>query len=60
LREELDFGGNAVFQTGWAWRRSPASGLFRVGVEYYNGKDDQFSFYQDSVEKIGVGMWYDF
>ncbi|QDT74063.1 DUF1207 domain-containing protein [Lacipirellula limnantheis] len=60
LREELNYGGNVVFQTGWAWRRSPASGLFRVGMEYYNGKDDQFSFYQDSVEKIGGGIWYDF
>lgn len=60
LREELNYGGNIVFQTGWAWRGSPASGLFRVGMEYYNGKDDQFSFYQDSVEKIGGGIWYDF
>jgi hypothetical protein len=60
LREELNYGGNLVFQTGWAWRRSPASGLFRVGMEYYNGKDDQFSFLEDSVEKIGGGIWYDF
>lgn len=60
IREELNYGGNGVFQAGWAWRRSPASGLFRVGMEYYNGKDDQFSFYQDSVEKIGGGIWYDF
>lgn len=60
LREEVDFGGNAVFQTGWAWRRSPASGVFRLGVEYYNGKDDQFSFFNESVEKVGFGMWYDY
>jgi hypothetical protein len=44
LREEVDFGGNFVCQTGWAWRRSAASGLFRMGVEYYNGK----------------GLWYDY
>lgn len=60
LREELNYGGNGVFQAGWAWRRSPSSGLFRVGMEYYNGKDDQFSFYQDSIQKIGGGIWYDF
>ena len=60
LREEVDFGGNFVAQTGWCWRRSPATGLYRLGVEYYNGKDDQFSFFNDSVEKIGVGMWYDY
>jgi hypothetical protein len=60
LREEVDFGGNFVVQGGWAWRRSPASGLFRVGVEYYNGKDDQFSFFDESVQKTGVGIWYDY
>jgi hypothetical protein len=60
LREETDFGGNFVAQAGWAWRRSPATGMYRLGVEYYNGKDDQFSFFNRSVEKIGLGMWYDY
>jgi len=60
LREEVNYGGNLVAQAGWAWRRGPASGLYRVGVEYYNGKDDQFSFFDNSVEKIGLGMWYDY
>jgi hypothetical protein len=60
LREELNYGGNAVAQAGWCWRRSPASGLFRVGVEYYNGKDDQFSFFDESVEKVGLAIWYDY
>ncbi len=60
LREEVDFGGNLAVQTGWAWRRSPASGLFRIGVEYYNGKDDQFSFFNNSVEKFGGAIWYDY
>jgi hypothetical protein len=41
-------------------RRSAASGLFRLGVEYYNGKDDQFSYFNESVEKIGLGLWYDY
>ena len=60
LREEVDFGGNFVAQTGWCWRRSPASGLYRLGVEYYNGKDDQFSFFDQSVQKVGAAMWYDY
>jgi hypothetical protein len=60
LREEVDFGGNFVAQTGWCWRRSPATGLYRIGVEYYNGKDDQFSFFNQSVSKVGFGMWYDY
>ena len=60
LREEVDFGGNFVVQGGWCWRGSPATGLFRVGVEYYNGKDDQFSFFNESVQKVGFGIWYDY
>ena len=60
LREEVDFGGTLTVQTGWAWRRSWESGIFRFGVEYYNGQDDQFSFFDESVEKIGLGLWYDY
>lgn len=60
LREEVDFGGNFVAQAGWAWRRGPATGIYRIGLEYYNGKDDQFSFFNESVQKIGFGMWYDY
>ncbi|MEM9660200.1 MAG: DUF1207 domain-containing protein, partial [Planctomycetota bacterium] len=60
LREEVDFGGNFVAQAGWAWRRSPASGMFRLGVEYYNGKNEQFSFFDDSEQKVGFGIWYDY
>ncbi len=60
LRQEVDFGGNFVFQAGWAWRRSPASGMLRTGVEYYNGKSDQYSFYNLSEQKVGYGIWYDY
>ena len=60
LREEVDYGGNFVVQAGWAWRRSPVSGMFRTGVEYFNGKDDQFSFFDQSQQKVGFGLWYDY
>ena len=60
LREEVAFGGNFVAQTGWAWRRDPASGMFRVGLQYYNGKNEQFSLFNDSEQKFGFGIWYDF
>ena len=60
LREEVDFGGNFVGQLGWAWRGSPASGMFRMGVEYFNGKNEQFSFFDVSEQKVGFGMWYDY
>jgi len=60
LREEVDFGGNVVLQAGWAWRGSASSGMLRTGVEYYNGKNDQFSFFNDSEQKVGFGIWYDY
>ncbi|RIK75336.1 MAG: DUF1207 domain-containing protein [Planctomycetota bacterium] len=60
LRQEVNYGGNFVAQAGWSWRRAAATGLYRIGVEYYNGKDDQFSFYDNSVEKIGLAMWFDY
>jgi hypothetical protein len=60
LREEVNYGGNLVLQAGWAWRGSPASGMFRTGVEYYNGKSDQYSFFDQSEQKIGYGIWYDY
>lgn len=59
LREELDFGGNLVVQAGWQWR-GPAGHLFRTGLQYFNGKSDQFEFYDRFEQKIGIGIWYDF
>lgn len=59
LREDVDFGGNFVFQAGWAWR-GDSTRLFRAGVQYYNGKSPQFEFYDDFEEQLGIGMWVDF
>lgn len=60
LRQENNYGGNMVFQVGWAWRRSPSSGLFRIGGQYFNGKSEQFSFYNNFESKVGFGIWYDY
>ena len=57
-REEVNFGGNIVLQAGWQWRA--ASRLFRIGLEYYDGKSDQFEFYSVTEQKVGAGFWYDF
>jgi len=59
LREELDFGGNLVVQVGWQWRGTTGH-LFRLGFHYYAGYSDQYEFYNDYVDKIGMGIWYDF
>jgi hypothetical protein len=60
MREEVDFGGNVVVQAGWAWRGCPQGGLFRTGFQYYQGKSDQFSFFDFNESKAGVGIWYDY
>lgn len=60
LREEVDFGGNFVAETGWAWRADEGAGLLRIGVLYYNGQSSQRSFYNQSEEQIGLGIWYDY
>ena len=59
LREEIDFAGALTAETGWAWR-SEAGRLLRAGIVYYDGKSNQFSFYNDHEEQIGFGLWYDF
>jgi hypothetical protein len=60
LREEVDFGGALAVQTGWAWRGDETAHLLRMGVQYYNGKSNQFSFFDEFEQQIGAGIWYDF
>jgi len=59
LREEVDFGGNLVLQTGLQWRGTTGH-LFRMGMQYYTGKTDQYEFFRSSENKVGLAMWYDF
>jgi hypothetical protein len=60
LREEVGFGGNLVVQAGWQWRRGGQGRLFRAGIEYYDGKSEQFEFFDQYEQKIGLGLWYDY
>ncbi len=59
LFEELNFGGYLNIQVGWQWR-NPANGLFRLGLEYYDGCDDLFQFHKMYQRKIGGIISYDF
>lgn len=59
LREENNFGGSFVLQLGWQWRGA-VNRLFRVGLEWFNGKSEQYEFYNKSENRIGLGVWYDF
>ncbi len=60
LREEVDFGGNMVVQAGWAWRRVARGSLFRIGLEYFTGKSDQYEFFERTEQRLGWGIWADF
>jgi hypothetical protein len=60
LREEVNFSGDITAQLGWAWRSSYDSGLLRLGLHYFNGLSNQYSFYQEHEQLVGVGLWYDF
>ena len=60
LRQDITLGGNLVVQTGWQWKSAVAGQLFRMGMQYFAGKSDQFEFFNRYEEKIGLGIWYDF
>ena len=59
LREDVGFGGNLTVQTGYQWR-GESNHLFRAGMHYYTGKSDQYEFFRNYEDKIGLGLWYDF
>ncbi len=60
LREEVNFGGSFVVQTGWAWVGDIPGRTFRMGLHYHNGDSTQNSFYNNFEQQIGFGIWYDF
>ena len=60
LREEVSYGGNLVVQAGLQWRPAARWRLFRAGFEYFNGKSDQFEFFDRNEQKVGLGLWYDY
>jgi hypothetical protein len=59
LREEHNYGGNVVFQAGLLWRGNGTQ-TFRAGFHYFNGKSNQFEFFDQFEEQIGGGLWCEF
>ena len=59
IREEVDFGGNFTLQTGWQWR-GVSGHVFRLGMHYFNGMSDQYQFFDQFEEQLGVAVWYDY
>ena len=57
--QERNYSGYLCCQVGWQWR-GKNNQMFRFGLQYLNGYDDQFEFHNQTTEKIGFGIWYDF
>jgi hypothetical protein len=60
LRQELNFGGNFVVQAGRQWRGGVGGQTLRIGLQYYNGGSNEFEFYSNFENKVGIGIWYDY
>lgn len=58
ILEELDYGGAVNGQLGWIWL-APNGRRLRAAFHYYNGHSNQWSFYRDHEEQIGIGLWLD-
>jgi hypothetical protein len=60
LRQEVDYGGDLTVMTGWSWMSDRDRHLLRLGMQYFNGKSNQYSFYNNFEQQLAFGMWYDF
>jgi hypothetical protein len=60
IREEVNWGGSLTAQAGWQWRGDGPGHLLRVGVNYFNGITEQYSFLNEHEQFVGVGTWYDY
>lgn len=60
LREEVNWGGSLNVLAGWQWRGYRSDHVFRAGLQFYNGKNAQYSLLQDNQQLIGLGIRYDF
>ncbi len=60
LREEVNWGGNVNIMVGWQWRGDRNNHLFRIGLQYLDGKTMQYAFFNNSEQFVGFGTWYDF
>ena len=47
-------------QAGWQWRPRNRGQTVRIGLQYYNGKSEQFEFYNQNENKVCIGIWYDY
>ena len=43
-----------------AMARTQSGHLIRVGLEYFNGQSEQYQFFDDHEQLVGIGLWYDY
>jgi hypothetical protein len=59
LMQEVGWGGPFSLVTGWHWRNEIGQ-TFRLGLQYYNGPTNQWSFLGQSTELVGATARFDF
>ncbi len=60
LRQEVDFEPGVTLMTGWQWTGNESQKTWRVGLQYYNGRSNQYSFFRRRDNQLGLGVWYDY
>lgn len=60
LRQEVDFEPGVTLMTGWQWTGNESDKTWRVGLQYYNGRSNQYSFFRRLDNQLGLGVWYDY
>lgn len=60
LRQEVNWGGSLSAQAGWQWRGYGPGHLLRIGVNYFNGITEEYSFFDQYEQFVGIGAWYDY
>ncbi|MEM6673476.1 MAG: DUF1207 domain-containing protein [Planctomycetota bacterium] len=57
--EENDWDANVNVQAGFAWPGDGKGSVWRVGVEYYDGRVNMGEFFQEDERYFGFGAWLD-
>ncbi|MEX0718620.1 MAG: DUF1207 domain-containing protein [Planctomycetaceae bacterium] len=60
LRQEVDFGGSVNAITGWRWSGDRHARTWRAGLQFFQGKSAQYSFFRRTETLLGLGLWYDY
>jgi len=60
MRQEVDFAPGVSILAGWQWKGPETGRTMRIGLQFFNGPSNQYSFYEEYDQQLGLGVWYDF